>query len=191
LLATFRDDPKYLTAFVRMIGTSLPYTFQADASYSESLASVTGRCLALVDFGVSLELAQEPRRNESTVNSTPLELPLEEYEFPVVMGERDQHTDGLVAYFRVLPERHSRSPDLGLCYTHFPQDNSNGKMKGIEAGNLPALKARHISVLSLLDDDPDRNNPTKWAAKDFDLAAKYDRAYAENGWRHSGAPQSS
>ncbi|KAK5653835.1 hypothetical protein OQA88_7995 [Cercophora sp. LCS_1] len=181
LLKTFRNDRKYLAAFVRMIGDSLPHTHQPGASYSESFGSLTGRCLALVDFGVSLELAEKPQVNESTLDPRPPELPLSEYAFPVAIGERDRLTDGLVAYFASSPKSTPpEAPDLGICFTHFPQDKSGGKMVPISAANMPELKPHYISVLSLLDDIQARNKPVSWAARADHVAAMYERAQVKN-----------
>ncbi|KAF5983339.1 hypothetical protein FBULB1_3842 [Fusarium bulbicola] len=147
----FRQDPDYLKAFIHMIGESLTLSKDMDPSYSESLASITGRCLALVDFGVSLELAQKPRENQSTINDAPPQIELQDYKFPCIFGDVERREDGMVGYF-VPSSANSRKPDFSACYTYFPQGKqkaSKNGLKEIASQNYPFLQPQYADPLEL------------------------------------------
>ncbi|KAF4333413.1 hypothetical protein FBEOM_12769 [Fusarium beomiforme] len=151
LMDAFRGDTGYLKAFVHMIGESLTFSRDMNASYSESLASITGRCLALVDFGVSLELAQKPQVNQSTINDAPPQLALESYKFPCILGDKSHRDDGLVGYFASSSES-SRKPDFTTCYTYFPQAKtsvSKNKITDITIQNSPLLQPKYVDPLEV------------------------------------------
>ncbi|KAF5648087.1 hypothetical protein F52700_1302 [Fusarium sp. NRRL 52700] len=151
LMDVFRQDPDYLKAFIHMIGESLTLSKDMDPSYSESLASITGRCLALVDFGVSLELAQKPRENQSTINDAPPQTELQDYKFPCIFGDVERREDGMVGYFMPSAAT-SRKPDFSTCYTYFPQAKqtaSKNIMKEITSHHYPFLQPQYADPLEL------------------------------------------
>ncbi|KAM5511512.1 hypothetical protein FOXYSP1_11612 [Fusarium oxysporum f. sp. phaseoli] len=160
LMDAFRGEPAYLQQFIHMIGASLIASPEADPSYSESQASLTGRCAALVDFGVSLQLAEKPRKNESTVNDKPPEPPLEEYQFPCLFGDDNYRYDGLIGYFGSSKLSSSNGIDFSTCYTYFNQPEepaSKCKTVAISVENAPRLKPYYV-------------NPTPISAKAYHLA---------------------
>ncbi|KAF4417064.1 hypothetical protein FACUT_12496 [Fusarium acutatum] len=151
LMDVFRQDPDYLKAFIHMIGESLTFSKDMDPSYSESLASITGRCLALVDFGVSLELNQKPMENQSTINDAPPQIALQDYKFPCIFGGVEHRDDGMVGYF-VPSSATSRNPDFSTCYTYFPQAKlkaSKNDMKEIKSQHYPLLQPQYTDPLEL------------------------------------------
>ena len=152
LIDGFRQDAQYLKAFIHMIGASLIGSPEPDASYSESMGAIIGRPLALVDFGVSLQLAQKPRNNESTLNEAPPQLPLTEYKFPCIFGDERHRFDGLVGYFSPMAGSGSRKPDFKTCYTYFPQkvaDEATGKTVALTIENAPVLQPYYINPLEI------------------------------------------
>lgn len=78
-------------------------------SYAESMMSVLGRPLAIVQMGFSLEVANAPLKNQSTI--APLDPELDKsditsYNFSMELGDRDNTLDGLVRYFSKKHDEH-------------------------------------------------------------------------------------
>ena len=74
----------------------------APDSYAGFLASVVGKPLALVNMGWSLELAGPPLHNQSSSKTKDDGCNLlRDYVFPIRLGDKDRHHDGLVGYFDI------------------------------------------------------------------------------------------
>jgi hypothetical protein len=151
LIKQFTDDQDYLLGFMKMINAAVEKAPSVPGAYSQCVNSLIGRPLALVNAGFSLELADDARKNQSTVgdqldlrppinllpNPQTPEVPL--YEFVVKLGDSVRPHDGLVGYFwaRDLPE-----PNDGLkleqVYTPFP--NETAQIKPIDQESFLRLK---------------------------------------------------
>ncbi|KAL8692914.1 MAG: hypothetical protein Q9224_003863 [Gallowayella concinna] len=136
-------DP-FLTSFLRQIESpgslqnlfsslsKTVATIQANpSSYSEAMLSIFGRPLALVSFGVSLELADPPLKNQCTVAPTDPNVgsaDVTSYQFPVKVGDKNNVFDGLYGYFqnqaagKYAPSSPYILPDTGTFYTYHPSD---------------------------------------------------------------------
>ncbi|KAJ8130866.1 hypothetical protein O1611_g2759 [Lasiodiplodia mahajangana] len=108
------NNPGYMEAFYRTITSALREIRAADSSYVQYLTSVAGRPLALVNIGMSLELAAAPSENESDEfgrpqrytllgNSTP-KLSKGQGGFPIQIGGRNRSYDGLLGFWKPLAE---------------------------------------------------------------------------------------
>ena len=92
----------------------------ASSEYADFMAAIIGRPLALVNIGISLELATPPQKNQSLLNTNGPSKPLTEYEFQVRLGSYSE-SDGLVA---VLDEG-------GAPTSYFPQPDSVGPIEPV------------------------------------------------------------
>jgi len=135
LLAKFADT-QYLQAFFDMINSSIASNLaQAPSTYATYTSAIIGKPVALVNIGWSLELADLPKRNWSSVNTrTPTRQLLRPdktpfppddtggYTFPIKLGDYDRSYDGLIGYF---PAPNPPSPtatsdlDLSKLYTYY------------------------------------------------------------------------
>ncbi|KAK6347972.1 hypothetical protein TWF718_005792 [Orbilia javanica] len=116
LLIERLQDPNYLKGFWAMISEAMDSKSPAPDSYSQFLASITGRPLALANMGWSLELDGPPLLNQSTAAevSKPNKALLD-YSFQVKLGDGEREYDGLVGYFDA--ERNpSSGNELNLNY---------------------------------------------------------------------------
>ncbi|KAK3313355.1 hypothetical protein B0H66DRAFT_629115 [Apodospora peruviana] len=130
-------DQQYLLEFISMIDEAVKSLTAPPSAYGQFLNALTGRPLALVNMGWSLELAEKPKTNQSTLDSqrnvvTPEPSLIRTkdntpyYKFPLKLGNRSRMTDGLVCYFSArsdLPDETDPSaPDLDLShfYTYTP-----------------------------------------------------------------------
>lgn len=100
----------------------------ASTDYADSMTAIVGRPLAIVNIGVSLQLAGEPLANHSTINTRPALKRVEEYEFPVQLGDL-RGFDGFIASFETDAEQVPENLDpphsnqITIC-SHFPQSPS-------------------------------------------------------------------
>lgn len=120
------NNPAYLTAFIDMINMAAASAPVAPAAYSQFLNSIVGKPLALVNMGLSLELATDAYVNQSTLDTTEQPMWLlpgikrEVYGFHVKLGDMDRTYDGLVGYFDTLPKPvPGNELDLSKLYTYF------------------------------------------------------------------------
>jgi len=70
------NNKDYLQSFFDMLNGAYDNLPAAPNSYSQYLSSIIGKPLALVNFGVSLELASDPLKNQSSRNFIPPRIPL-------------------------------------------------------------------------------------------------------------------
>ncbi|KAM7183888.1 hypothetical protein V8F20_012449 [Naviculisporaceae sp. PSN 640] len=127
---TASGSPGYLQAFYNMITLAFGEMKPADSSYAQYVNSITGRPLALVNIGMSLELAAYELSNESNVDgyqyntllprhNTPSTAAVPsptataahdqtsatpptpvQYSFPLQLGDQQRSYDGLVAFWK-------------------------------------------------------------------------------------------
>jgi hypothetical protein len=118
--------------------------------YAGYLPSITGRPLALVNTGWSLELSHPFYTNQSITNRSD-EPGLEKYEFPIKLGDRERTFDGVVGYFR--QERSESAPyNFDTFYTYFVKEEAQTTdltktTELIEPQNYPKLTPYYISPL--------------------------------------------
>lgn len=128
------------------------------AQYAESLPAVTGKPIALVTTGWSLELASPPLPNQSAVIPTPPSPGLLDYQFKVKVGDKDRAYDGLVGY---LDGGVGNQVNIAFdqIFTHFPAPPtvppaSKPVTVGISSDNYPPFRPFFISSLDAVDPGP-------------------------------------
>ncbi|KAH8746699.1 hypothetical protein F5882DRAFT_312244 [Hyaloscypha sp. PMI_1271] len=179
LVSKMMQSADYLRAFSRMLDDSMATLLPAPPGYSEQYGTVTGRPLALVNTGWSLELAVQPYVKQNLrgeLAKEPLILADADslsrdqtnlegyYNFPVRFGSREKAHDGLIGYFAAKEKK-----DAGLqledgllldqIYTYYGHDDQQDK---------PEQPLRHLGSKEtrLL---PFYFNPTTREATDFDI----------------------
>lgn len=152
LLARFKDRA-YLKSFIQMVNNSLDSIAHTPNTYADFLSSIVGRPLALANIGYSLELAQPPFKNQSTVSKTPNELDLIDYNFPLKFGDADRVYDGLVGFFGPADNFENFGDELNLntVYTYYPSGDPPTEM--IQPENYPSVKPYHLNLNAV--DEPD------------------------------------
>lgn len=165
LLAKLRDR-MYLQAFMDMVDAALTALPHPPAEYAHAASVVVGRPLALVNTGWSLELAAPPLTNMSTQATAPAKQLLEDYAFPLRLGDGDRVYDGLVGYWEGLPAAPTTPATGGLdpspspstpsgpavgsetklesIMTHFPSNLPGSPTHRITTQNLPKLTPYYI-----------------------------------------------
>ena len=100
LLKQFTVDD-WLLRFFQNLTRTIDATQASPSHYAESMLSILGKPLALVTFGYSLEIAQPPLSNQSTiVNSSQAgHQSVTDYAFPIKLGDKDNVFDGLFGLF--------------------------------------------------------------------------------------------
>ncbi|KAK4121066.1 hypothetical protein N657DRAFT_683178 [Parathielavia appendiculata] len=103
LTAKLAADTAFTTAFFAMLAAALSSTTSTPADYADlAFPTVLGRPFALVAFGVGLEVAAPPRKNQPLLcpdRSSANDPNLTDYRFPYKVGDGDAAFDGLVTYF--------------------------------------------------------------------------------------------
>lgn len=125
------QDPHYLKGFSRMINEASRNNPAAPKAYAGTTNSITGRPLALVNMGWSLELAGDAYTNQSSFfpNKLPGERTLSSYKFPIKVGDRNRLFDGMLGYF--TPRVEDKTPgeyfDLTRLHTFYVEDHNGDK----------------------------------------------------------------
>jgi hypothetical protein len=157
-------DASYLQSFIAMINMSTGTAAPPPTAYSEFLAAIIGKPLALVKAGFSLELATDQLFNTSQIDPAkppsqpPVPLlassttPTNHYSFQMQLGDASRVYDGLVAYF--LPAQQPKvgdALDLGTMYTHFKPNPGAGVPP---TPNLTKIAEPNYQVISPFWVDP-------------------------------------
>ncbi|GIK00102.1 hypothetical protein Aspvir_004117 [Aspergillus viridinutans] len=126
--------------FLASIGSGLDAVPEAPTDYAQYMAAITGKPLALVNIGVSLELATDPLENQATTNTTPPEKELLAYQFSVKLGDADRVYDGLVGFYDAAGNTFNShdetwsgpapgfEADFSTLYTYFPSGPSTARI---------------------------------------------------------------
>lgn len=94
-------------------------------SYAESMMGVLGRPLAIVQMGFSLELANAPLRNQSTIATLEPKPDITSYNISMKLGDKDNTLDGLAGYFKL--DRHDPTEfDLSSFFSYFAASTKTG-----------------------------------------------------------------
>jgi hypothetical protein len=121
------------------------------------LLNLIGRPMALVNIGMSLELATPAMQTQSYADLRKRaalgsdEISLDEYQFEVLLGDKTNLNDGLVGYFVPqanpdkttgpgLPAATTKRPDLNCLYTPFGYPSRNDLGAGSTTGSTPPAK---------------------------------------------------
>ncbi|KAK4083812.1 uncharacterized protein Triagg1_1474 [Trichoderma aggressivum f. europaeum] len=89
----------YAKGFFFMVAEAAQSTGSNPSEHADFLPAAFGDVLCFVDFGVSMELAEQPYENQSVQRpGKPAKL-LEDYEFHVAFGSRNAAYDGFVGYY--------------------------------------------------------------------------------------------
>ncbi|KXH28815.1 hypothetical protein CSIM01_03465 [Colletotrichum simmondsii] len=188
LVSEMMKSAGYLRAFIRMLDDSMATLLPAPSGYSEQWGTVTGRPLALVNTGWSLELAVQPYVKQNLrgdLAKEPLILADADslsrdqanldgyYDFPVKFGSREKAHDGLVGYFAA-----KEKTDDGLqvedgllldqIYTYYGHNNQQDKTgeADLQASEKQPLRCLGSKEQRLL---PFYFNPMTREATDFDI----------------------
>jgi hypothetical protein len=169
------NDPQgdYLQAFFDMVNGSILDTPFPPSSYSAYANSIVGKPLALVNVGWSIELAEEPMKQQYTLRapaSDPAKV-MSSYQFPLKIGDRTRTFDGVVGYFMASNPPANTSTQLTTfktTYTYFNlgasaqvQDASPNDIRLTPYYTHPDLNStpdmlidreRHYTVTSILMD---------------------------------------
>ena len=121
LLKNFTNS-SYLVDLFENISTTVE-AVQANPSHAaESMLSILGRPLALVTFGVSLELEGPPLSNDSTIKLSKPAQPTDSvtgYDFAIKLGDRDNVFDGMYGFFT---GQSNGSFDMDTFYSYHDPD---------------------------------------------------------------------
>ncbi|KAL1878934.1 hypothetical protein Plec18167_004229 [Paecilomyces lecythidis] len=112
------QDPGFLQGLFMTLSEAVETVTHPPTAYAESVVSILGKPLALVEMGFSLELADAPLVNQSTISPNQ-GIPSEsvtDYEFSMKLGDMDNVFDGLSGYFELQSQHDSNasSPTFNL-----------------------------------------------------------------------------
>ncbi|KAK4948585.1 hypothetical protein LTR10_012589 [Elasticomyces elasticus] len=179
-LVTQLTDPTSLYLYLRsvfaMVNEALANQPAVPNAHAGSLPSLVGKPLALVNYGIALELATEPLSNQISSTSTTVKTPeqqLLDYWFPVKMGDAQRAYDGLVSYFPATIRHGEVDLDLTKIYTFFthesvtpdpapsPAPNPPSLLPRVSIGvdNYPQVKPYYIYPSPLVQYDPNQPTP--------------------------------
>lgn len=119
----------FLQSFIWMINGAMKNSPPAPTAYAEFVNSVIGKPMALVNMGWSVELADAPYTNESSLSKTPPDHGLAEvkggpprYDFKIKLGDKDRAFDGLIGYFEAQKSPTLDSQlQLDQIFTHYTE----------------------------------------------------------------------
>jgi hypothetical protein len=118
----------YLRSFWDMITQAVETMPYAPADYAAYASSIVGKPLALVNAGISLELAAPPLVSQTTLPPTkptpnnPIDLL--HYSFPIKIGDAERPYDGVLGYFDT-DNTTTGTTNWSKLYTYFPQQTSS------------------------------------------------------------------
>jgi hypothetical protein len=165
LVEKLRQNVDYLKAFFDVMVGALDATMFTPNQYAGYLPAITGKPFALVNSGWSLQLSHPPDINQSTGISSSLtpEEPIDSYDFPIKLGDKDRSFDGLLGYFEL------NSPtdiDLDKFYTYYPggADSNDDVTVTIAEDNYPTFQAFYNDPLKDTNGKVDVKSP-----EDIDL----------------------
>ena len=144
LLSMFTDTA-YLINLFQNISTTIEAVQANPTHFAESMLSILGRPLALVTFGVSLELEGPPLTNQSTIHITKPPQPTDSilgYDFALKIGDKDNVFDGLYGYFPAIPDSTMGAFDLSTFYSYHDPDTAKNP-------SLTSLKPFYIDPLTV------------------------------------------
>ncbi|KAK3329195.1 hypothetical protein B0H66DRAFT_579087 [Apodospora peruviana] len=192
LIALFNRDPAYLQAFADMINGAIKTMPFPPSDYAAFANAIVGKPLALVNLGMSLELAspaiiaqntlgKAKHRDDPAFANNPdigagYQADLESYSFPVKIGAATRSFDGVVGYFDSDNSSPSSSPrgktDWNTLYTYFmpPEKDMSPSLanliKPIEPATFPSLNPYYIHPNRLPTGvDMARAAAAKWTVK--------------------------
>jgi len=152
------QDVRYLQAFAGMLVAAQEKLPAPPSAYAQYLNALVGQPLALTTIGWSLELAENGRTSESSLEGdASSDMTLlgsagtgQRYSFPMKLGDKDRAYDGLVGYFNAYatPKR-GRELDIDSFYTYFdsradanrPRPGSEDPLHMIAKDNYPQMQA--------------------------------------------------
>lgn len=89
----------YLVNLFNVLTNCVSSIEASPSHYAESMLSILGRPIALVTFGVSMQLRDRPRGNLSTINPKQGLDVTQDYSLKYKLGDKDNIFDGLYGYF--------------------------------------------------------------------------------------------
>ncbi|WYZ36283.1 hypothetical protein EsH8_XII_000033 [Colletotrichum jinshuiense] len=175
-------DPQYMRGFVNMIEEASRNTPAAPEAYSETIQSIIGRPLALVNAAWSIELAHEELNNLSAFHEAKNsdQTLLDQYEdttrysFPVKLGDKGRLFDGLIGYFT------RRDDDTAVAGDFYDLDTLNTPYVSRPQG--PGDRRREITPERYLSLEPTWASPIDDIPRGagHDLAEAYEAAFSRN-----------
>ncbi|KAK3694276.1 hypothetical protein B0T22DRAFT_487822 [Podospora appendiculata] len=176
-------DASYLQGIVSMIEESSKNSPAAPNAYAETLASVIGKPLALVNVGWSLELAGDAYSNQSDFHTAlPSDLSLlggpqssvsGHYTFPIKIGDKNRLFDGTIGYFSPRSKGTATASDfynLDTLHTYYV---SNPAGTGDPRSELTTASYPKLSPMWI---PPFSNQPDLSAVDPSSYAATYARS---------------
>lgn len=168
------NEVSYLQAFFNMINLSFANGAPAPNSYAQFVNSIVGKPLALVNFGVSLELASEPLSNQSVYDygkqqNTLLPPPSgskdqTQYTFPIQVGDKIRTYDGLVGYWSHPPSAgNSIDFNYDSVYTYWPSPKCP-HTTNIQSDDFPRLAPFFVPPYSI----PSSGDPTPYTPTEIE-----------------------
>jgi hypothetical protein len=151
--------PAYLQALYEVVVDAVETMPYAPADYAAYSTSIVGKPLALVNVGVSLELALPPLESQSTrppsdVPTTPSAAEiLLSYKFPIKIGDKERPFDGMVGYFDTENST-SSATTWETFYTYFPASGttpSGDPRTPILPENFPTISPYYVDPVGPLD----------------------------------------
>lgn len=102
-LKPMMEDPIYLKAVYQLILNSFDHIKEVPDSYAEFLSALVGKPVVLTNIGFSFELDTAPKSDKTLYGKnapTRTELPVEEYDVRLKIGDEKRVYDGLIGYLK-------------------------------------------------------------------------------------------
>lgn len=158
---TLLDSSQNLNDFFNMISDAQDTVPHTPASYADIRSAIVGRPLALVNTGWSIELANPPQVNQSSILTTPPGQNIVDCKFQVQFGDKERAFDGMVGFFDAGIGNRAQL-DFSTIFTYYPSsatftaNTTTGVNKPPVTTNLtidkyPKLQPFYISSLDASD----------------------------------------
>lgn len=161
------NDGNYLQAFFNMINGSIQTMPFPPSDYSGYANAIVGKPLALVNVGWSIELAAPAIKPQNTLpmddkgvpkaaNQAQAQTILENYSFPLKIGDLERSFDGVVGYYRCDGQNpkappgntNARLTNFDTLYTYFVPKPAP-KVKEITPDVFPELHPYYLDPLKM------------------------------------------
>ncbi|MCJ1385953.1 hypothetical protein MMC17_009078 [Xylographa soralifera] len=149
------DDPKntanvdYLQSFFDMINGAIQDMPYPPSEYSGFANAIVGKPLALVNVGWSIELSQPAIKAQNTYGNHPTnsQADLENYKFPLKIGDNERIFDGVVGYYITKNSTDNNPTDWSKLFTYFEPKVATDHFKPISPETFPKVSPYWLDPL--------------------------------------------
>ncbi|KAF5973144.1 hypothetical protein FCOIX_8932 [Fusarium coicis] len=164
-------DSRFLFGMWSSLSEASQHIIHSPSAYDSQLLNLVGRPMALVNIGMSLELATAPLQTQSYHDLfKPQESQLEDYSFEVLVGNKSNLHDGMFGYFYLPPKEAKGAMDCIYTEFGYPERRPIDAETKQDRFAKPSTRPIYVKPCFVDPTDPASDDPEKyfkaWASED-------------------------